>query len=123
MTARPYKLLNKIQNYAWGGKNENAFIPEFLGFKPQPDIPYAELWIGAHPNASSAILIDEQQIPLNEIIDKYPHEILGDFIAKKYSNKFPFLLKILSAEQMLSIQTHPNKKQVVELHKKDRGRA
>jgi mannose-6-phosphate isomerase len=117
--AKPYKLYSKIQNYDWGTVNENAFIPNLLGSKPVKDLPYAELWIGAHPKASSEILINEKKYSLNEIIANHPDEILGNEIADKFENKLPFLLKVLSSARALSIQTHPNKEQAEKLHADD----
>jgi len=116
---KPYKLFNKIQNYEWGTKNENAFIPKFLNIKIQKDIPYAELWIGAHPKAPSEVEYYGERISLNKLIKEFPKECLGNYVSNKFSNRFPFLLKILSAERALSIQTHPNKQQAEKLHKKD----
>ena len=116
---QPYKLFNKVQNYDWGTKNDNAFIPKFLGVEPVKDLPYAELWIGAHPKAPSEIEIEGTRYPLNLVIDNFPLEVLGNRVSKKYNGKFPFLLKVLSAARALSIQIHPNKKQAVILHAKD----
>jgi len=116
---QPYKLFNKVQNYDWGTKNEDAFIPKFLGLNPVKDLPYGELWIGAHPKAPSEIEIEGTKYPLNLVIDNFPQEILGKDVAKKYDGKLPFLLKVLSAAQALSIQLHPNKKQAEILHTRD----
>ncbi len=116
---KPYKLFNKIQNYDWGTKNDSAFIPNFLGIEPIQDTPYAELWIGAHPKAPSEIEIDGVKIPLNKIIENHPMECLGDYVCRNFSSTFPFLLKVLSAGNALSIQTHPNKLQAGLLHTKD----
>ncbi|MCF8261149.1 MAG: mannose-6-phosphate isomerase, class I [Melioribacteraceae bacterium] len=116
---RPYKLFNKIQNYAWGTKNDSAFIPQFLGMEFEPGLPYAELWIGAHPKSPSEIIIDGQKIKLNELIDKFPKQLLGVYISEKFNNELPFLLKVLSAGTALSIQAHPDKKLAKVLHQKD----
>ncbi|MHB1688976.1 MAG: mannose-6-phosphate isomerase, class I [Ignavibacteriaceae bacterium] len=116
---QPYKLYNKIRRYDWGTKNNEAFIPKFLGIDPEPNVSYAELWIGAHPKASSEIEIEEERFPLNEIIQKFPNDCLGKYVSQKFSGKFPFLLKVLSAGNALSIQTHPNKAQAVKLHSVD----
>jgi mannose-6-phosphate isomerase len=116
---KPYRLFNKIQNYEWGTKNENAFIPQFLNLKIQRDIPYAELWIGVHPKAPSEVEYYGERISLNNLIKEFPEECLGNYVSNKFSNQFPFLLKILSAEKALSIQTHPNKRQAEKLHRKD----
>ena len=117
--SRPYKLFNRILNYEWGAKNGNAYIPALLGETPEPGKPYAELWIGAHPNAPSETEYGGKKILLGRLIEKYPFEFLGAYAAKKFSNRFPFLLKVLSAEKALSIQTHPDKRQAKKLHAAD----
>ncbi len=116
---KPYKLYNKIQHYAWGTKNENAYIPRLLNIDAENNLPYAELWIGAHPKAPSEIEVDDNLIPLDAAIQKYPNEILGKETIDNFGIQLPFLLKVLSAAQALSIQLHPNKKQAELLHQKD----
>jgi mannose-6-phosphate isomerase len=118
-TPKPYKLYNTIKNYEWGTRNESAFIPRFLGIQADPGTPYAELWIGAHPKAPSEIEIDGSRVPLNRVIEEYPFECLGSYVCKTFSKTFPFLLKVLSAANALSIQTHPNKSQARVLHARD----
>ncbi len=116
---KPYIFKNVIQYYAWGTKGKNAFIPKLLKINPERDKPYAELWMGAHPSASSKIFINRKEIDLAEVIRKYPNEMLGRKTAKRFSNTLPFLFKVLSVNEALSIQVHPNKKQAKALHKKD----
>ncbi|MFZ2975042.1 MAG: mannose-6-phosphate isomerase, class I [Candidatus Moraniibacteriota bacterium] len=111
---QPFLLKNVIKNYEWGQKGEKAFIPVFLGAKVKKNIPYAELWMGAHPSGSSKIKLGGKWVEIFEIIQKYPKEILGN--SKK---ELSFLLKILSAEKALSIQVHPNKRQAEKLRKDD----
>lgn len=117
--AKPYKLINTIQNYEWGTKNSEAFIPGFLGIEPEPDQTYAELWIGAHPKAPSKVVYEGKETTLDKLVDNFPKEILGENTAEKFESKLPFLLKVLSAGKALSIQTHPDKSQAEYLHKKD----
>ncbi|SEQ21355.1 type I phosphomannose isomerase catalytic subunit [Flavobacterium urocaniciphilum] len=45
---------------------------------------------------------------LNELIEKFPTEILGSKSIEKYGLEFPLLFKFLDAQQDLSIQVHPN---------------
>ncbi|CAM4451649.1 type I phosphomannose isomerase catalytic subunit [Flavobacterium terrigena] len=45
---------------------------------------------------------------LNELIEKYPTEILGTKCIEKYGLEFPLLFKFLDAKEDLSIQVHPN---------------
>lgn len=45
---------------------------------------------------------------LNELIEKYPEEILGSKSIEKFGLEFPLLFKFLDAKEDLSIQVHPN---------------
>ncbi len=116
---KPYRLINKIQHYAWGTKNDRAFIAQLLGLQPQPDLPYAELWMGTHPNAPSEVETARGRVPLNAFIQAFPREILGERVVKQFGARLPFLFKVLSAAEALSIQAHPNKEQAVALHRRD----
>ena len=101
-------LKNTIQEYAWGSR---AAIPELLGQLVPADKPQAELWMGAHPKAPSQVLSDGSWRSLPEVIQENPEETLGQKIAARFSNKLPFLFKVLAAAKPLSIQAHPNKEQ------------
>ncbi len=116
---KPYRLINKIQHYAWGTKNEQAFIPKLLSRHPEPNVPYAELWMGSHPNAPSEVETAQGRQSLIEFISAHPVEILGRRVARQFFNQLPFLFKVLSAGEVLSIQAHPNKEQAVALHQRD----
>jgi mannose-6-phosphate isomerase len=116
---RPYKLKNKIQNYSWGTKDSEAYIPQLLGMTPESGIPYAELWIGTHNNAPSKISIDDSEQSLADYIELDAAAILGEKVAQQFNNKLPFLFKVLSIAEPLSIQTHPDKDQAEMLHSVD----
>ncbi len=116
---RPYRLQNEIQPYEWGTRDGEAFIPRLLGFEPEPGRPYAELWIGAHPKAPSKVRVEGGSLPLDEWIAAHPVEILGEEVARRFGPRLPFLLKVLSAGEPLSIQAHPNKAQAEQLHARD----
>jgi mannose-6-phosphate isomerase len=116
---RPYLLVNQIQPYAWGARGADAFIPNLLGIEPEPDTPYAELWMGAHPNAPSQVVVDGAQVSLRQLVAQYPREILGQAVAERFSGQLPFLFKVLSTAESLSIQAHPTKEQARRLHTRD----
>ncbi len=116
---RPVFLENSIQNYSWGERGPTAFIPQLLGIPAQPDTPYAELWIGAHPTAPSQVVLEGKKVPLHKWIAENPEPILGERVVKKFGPQLPFLLKVLSAAEALSIQVHPNKEQAERLHARD----
>ncbi len=101
-------LKNTIQEYAWGSRTA---IPELLGQPVPAEKPQAELWMGAHPKAPSQVLSDGIWRSLPEVIQESPAETLGQEVAARFSNKLPFLFKVLAAARPLSIQAHPNKEQ------------
>lgn len=119
--SRPLLLHNSIQHYPWGERGKEAYIPRLLGLDVESDAtPFAELWIGTHPSAPSKVVIDsDKDMPLSELISKYPDEILGTAVKNAFNGQLPFLLKVLSAREILSIQMHPNKAQAFELHNQD----
>ncbi len=45
---------------------------------------------------------------LNELIEKYPLQLLGTNVNEKFGLNFPLLFKFLDAKDDLSIQLHPN---------------
>lgn len=104
-------LKNPTQHYAWGSK---TFIPKLMGEPVPAEKPQAELWMGAHPKAPSLVLWDGDWISLPEWIRKDPEGILGETVAKEFSNELPFLFKILAADKPLSIQAHPSREQAQE---------
>lgn len=101
-------LENRIQEYAWGSK---SFIPELLGESSPAKTPMAEMWMGTHPNGPSIAVYNNERVPLERLIGENPSRILGRAIARKFSNKLPFLFKVIAAARPLSIQAHPNREQ------------
>ena len=104
-------LKNSVQYYAWGSK---TFIQQLMGDPGPADKPQAELWMGVHPKSPSQVLYNNAWISLPEFIGKDPEGILGEDAAKRFSNKLPFLFKVLAAAKPLSIQAHPNQDQARE---------
>ena len=64
--------------------------------------------MGVHPGGTSKVCSDGVWIPLPDLIQHDPENILGMETAKKFQNQLPFLFKILAAAMPLSIQAHPN---------------
>ncbi|NLE45596.1 MAG: mannose-6-phosphate isomerase, class I [Chloroflexi bacterium] len=113
---RPYRLFNNVQHYAWGARGGDALIPKLLGITPEQDRPYAELWIGAHAKAPSDVAIGDDRVPLDQLIHEHPDFILGAEVSREFGGRLPFLLKVLSAVEPLSIQAHPDRRQAEVLH-------
>ena len=101
-------LKNRIQNYPWGSR---TFIPKLMGASVPAKEPCAELWLGSHPKAPSLVDVNGTWVPITDIINEDPIAVLGKSTASKFENQLPFLLKILAAQEPLSIQAHPNREQ------------
>ena len=100
------KLINSVQNYAWGSKTA---LTDLYGIANPNNLPMAELWMGAHPKSSSKIEDASGQVrSLRDVIDADKAALLGDKVAQRFG-ELPFLFKVLCADQPLSIQVHPNK--------------
>ncbi|HCK7280438.1 TPA: mannose-6-phosphate isomerase [Enterobacter roggenkampii] len=100
------KLINSVQNYAWGSKTA---LTDLYGIANPNNLPMAELWMGAHPKSSSKIEdASGQARSLRDVIDANKAALLGDKVAQRFG-ELPFLFKVLCADQPLSIQVHPNK--------------
>ncbi|XP_044727663.1 mannose-6-phosphate isomerase [Chrysoperla carnea] len=109
-----------IQEYSWGKVGANSFVAKLAQSADQNFIinenkTYAELWMGTHPNGCSKLKTTNEN--LKEWIEANPN-CLGDAIIQKFSIQLPFLFKILSVNQALSIQAHPDKKLAEELFAK-----
>jgi len=101
-------MKNIVQEYAWGSYTA---IPELLGNVSPAKTPQAELWMGAHLKAPSMVKCDGNWKSLLELIEKNPHDILGEKVAEKFDNSLPYLFKVLAAAKPLSIQAHPSRDQ------------
>ncbi|MGN6353420.1 MAG: mannose-6-phosphate isomerase, class I [Parafilimonas sp.] len=100
-----FKLKGKVQHYAWGG---TAYIPHWLGIENKENKPFAEYWMGAHPSASSALIVDGKEENLYNLIQQDANSIIGEKTATAFG-ELPYLFKILDVKDMLSIQVHPSK--------------
>ena len=95
-----------VRPYAWGSRTA---IAELQG-RPVPAAgPEAELWMGAHPSAPAGVARDPAT--LDAVIAAAPDRELGPQCAATFGGRLPFLLKVLSADQALSIQVHPTRAQ------------
>jgi mannose-6-phosphate isomerase len=102
-----FKIKGVVQHYSWGGYE---FIPALLGIDNAGQQPFAEYWLGAHPNHPSTI--EGTEVSLSELIREQPGKVLGTSVSKHFSS-LPFLFKILDVRQMLSIQVHPSKESAI----------
>src|ERR1700678_4209619 len=118
-----------VRPYAWGSVDA---IAELTGRPVPAPGPEAELWMGAHPGAPSGVdrdgidrdgidrdgidrdgidRDDGRRTTLDQVIAADPDRELGRGCVARFGPRLPFLLKVLSAAQALSIQVHPSRAQ------------
>ena len=100
-----YPLTNITQDYPWGSTTS---IPTLFDIANPENKPMAEIWMGAHPKASSLIEWKNQPTPLRDVIEENPDVFIGESTFTTFG-ELPFLFKVLAAEKALSIQVHPTK--------------
>ncbi|WP_345751187.1 mannose-6-phosphate isomerase, class I [Microbacterium rhizophilus] len=95
-------IANAPRDYAWGSR---SLIAALQG-RPAADDPEAEIWFGDHPSDPSD-LADGSGLTL----DRW---IADEGAAHGVAGRLPYLLKLLAASSVLSIQVHPSKAQAEE---------
>jgi len=89
------RVVGTTRTYDWGCART---IPELLG-RPPDGVPWAEYWLGAHPQAAARL---PDGTPLDTAVGADPGWAGG---------AWPHLFKLLAANKPLSIQVHPNSEQ------------
>ncbi|MEU1054416.1 mannose-6-phosphate isomerase, class I [Streptomyces sp. NPDC005876] len=97
-----------IKPYAWGSRDALARLQ---GRNTPSAGPEAELWMGAHPSGAAGTARGGQAMTLLDVVAEDPHRELGAACVRQFGGRLPFLLKVLAAEQPLSIQVHPDREQ------------
>lgn len=104
-------LRGAIRTYAWGSRTA---IAEFTG-RPVPAAhPEAELWLGANPGDPSWLEAPGGETSLLEALHDDPEGQLGAATRARFGDTLPFLVKVLAADEPLSLQAHPSAEQAAE---------
>jgi mannose-6-phosphate isomerase len=99
-----FHLKGTIKHYDWGGF---SFIPQLLQIDNPEHQPFAEYWLGVHPQDHCVIDLSGRPVLLKEFISEN-RSLLGNEVKNRFGH-LPYLLKILDVRRMLSIQVHPSK--------------
>lgn len=124
-----------VKNYHWGKVDADSYVAVFERANQQDSnkssktngtnangivkVPKAELWFGSHPSGPATLILGDDHIRLNDFLAKKPEMVgvVGHYF--KYNKQLPFLFKILSVAEPLSLQAHPDIKLASVLHQKD----
>jgi len=114
------QMQGAVRSYAWGSRTA---IAELTGRPVPAPYPEAELWMGAHP-ADPALLVDSRAPgSLLSEIEHDPQGQLGPACRRQFGDRLPYLLKVLAANEPLSLQAHPSAQQAEEGFAREERRA
>ncbi|MGE4428861.1 MAG: mannose-6-phosphate isomerase, class I [Solirubrobacteraceae bacterium] len=104
-------LRGALRTYAWGSRTA---IAEFTGRTVPAAHPEAELWFGAHPGDPAWLETEDGEVSLLDALAADPDGQLGPGSRARFGDVLPFLVKVLAADEPLSLQAHPSAEQAVE---------
>jgi mannose-6-phosphate isomerase len=104
-------LRGAVRTYAWGSRTA---IADFTGAPSPTAHPEAELWFGAHPQDPAWLQTDGGERSLLDAVRADPDGELGPAVRSRFGDTLPFLVKVLAADEPLSLQAHPSTEQAVE---------
>lgn len=101
----PFKFNPIYKEILWGGRKIGKYFDREI-----PDGNIAESWeLSCRDDGMSVVKNGEfKGIYLSNLISKYKEQILGYKIYEKYGLHFPLLVKIIDANDKLSVQVHPD---------------
>ncbi|HOJ12284.1 MAG TPA: class I mannose-6-phosphate isomerase [Clostridiales bacterium] len=112
----PLKFVPVYKDYIWGGRNL-----EKLG-KKLPEGKVAESWeVSCHPDGESIIsngLFKGKS--LTDYVNEFNYKVIGTGLSWKPGDRFPLLIKLIDANDRLSVQVHPDD-EYASLHEEDKN--
>lgn len=110
----PIKFNSILKEKMWGG---HALV-SLYNKKGDPHKHYGESWelSGVQDNLSVATNGFLAGNNIEELIEIYMGDLVGDTIYEKFGIEFPLLIKIIEANDDLSIQVHPDNELALKRH-------
>jgi mannose-6-phosphate isomerase len=101
----PLKFNPIFKDKIWGGQKAKTLFG--LEFSPLPNC--GEVWVlSGYPDNISVVqngFLEGND--LNELIEVYMGDLLGDKVYEQFGEEFPLLIKLIDSNDWLSIQVHP----------------
>ena len=102
----PLKFKPIFKDKIWGGRK----IKEVLGMDYGPLPNCGEVWLlsGIWDEQSEIANGDFEGDEINDLVETFMGDLVGESVFDKYGEQFPLLLKIIDANDWLSVQVHPD---------------
>ncbi len=113
-TLYPIKFKPVLKETIWGGKNlQSRFSKD-----GKPGKKIGESWEINGMNGESSVVTNGflKGNSLEEIIEVFMGDLIGDEPYERFGNEFPLLIKFIDASETLSIQVHPDDRLAMERH-------
>lgn len=104
----PLKFKPIFKDKIWGGDKMKSKLG--MDFSPLPNCGEAWILSGVEGNQSivtNGFLAGNE---LNELVEVYMEDLVGDNVFEKHGTEFPILIKFIDSRDWLSIQVHPDDK-------------
>jgi mannose-6-phosphate isomerase len=102
----PLKFAPVFKDKIWGGQK----IKTSLGLDFSPLSNCGEVWALSGVSDCQTVISNGflEGNELNEVLEIYMDELVGEKAYARYANEFPILIKFIDANDWLSIQVHPD---------------
>lgn len=103
----PLKFVPQFKERIWGGDKLRTILKKNV---PREIVKCGESWeISAVQDSVSEVANGYLAgNTLEELIEVYMGELVGDSVYEKFGVEFPLLIKLIDAQDVLSIQVHPD---------------
>lgn len=110
----PLKFKPLYKERIWGGQR----LASAMGKKLPEGVKIGESWEISGVEGDISVVANGclKSNNLQELIEVYMGDLVGEKIYDKYGLEFPVLIKLIDAEDVLSIQVHPDDKLAEERH-------
>ncbi len=102
----PLKFMPLFKDKIWGGNK----IKDIVGVDYSPLSRCGELWLLSGLEGNESVVENGflSECTLPEVIEMYADELVGEDNFNRFYTDFPLLIKIIDANDNLSVQVHPD---------------
>jgi len=102
----PFKFTPVYKDKIWGGQKIKTLLRHDIG-----DLPNCgEAWLVSGIDESPSVVCNGalEGNELNELVEVFMGDLVGESVFDKYGETFPILVKIIDSNDWLSVQVHPD---------------